>query len=81
MVADYWSIARGWSADFIPIMMLTHRMPGIIAHWSDAMSEFRLSYLYCLDLTVLLERDIKVMRPSHIFIGPKEQTKGVSSRL
>ena len=56
-------------------------MPGIIAHWSDAMSEFPLSYLYCLDLTVLLERDIKVMRPSHIFVGPKEQTKGLSSRL
>lgn len=38
-VADRWPATRGWSADFIPIMMLTHRMPGIIAHWSDAMSK------------------------------------------
>lgn len=38
-VADRLSAARGWSADFIPLMMLTHRTPGIMAHWRDSMSE------------------------------------------
>ena len=31
---------RGWDAEFIPLMMLTQRLPGIMAHWRDAMSEF-----------------------------------------
>jgi len=30
---------RGWSAELIPIMMLSQRMPGIMAHWRDAMGK------------------------------------------
>lgn len=62
-------------------MMLTQRLPGILAHWRDAMSKFCSTAPKHSNLIFLAVRDMKVIRPTHIYTGTKEQAGDLSSKL
>ncbi|KAI0440601.1 putative citrate synthase [Xylaria telfairii] len=60
----FFYIAEGFSPEQIPLLMMTHRLPGILAHWRDAMQRpikvIRPSHIYEGDTEIGLNPSFKL---------------------